>query len=139
MADTLATLVRLSKHKVERAQEALAEAEAVRLDLVRRLEEVQLARREALASVVVADDAASRLDAGRYDARLKHTAEKLVGEIALCEQEIEVRREALRGLFAEQKRYEVLLEQERLKVAKRRAGKQQGVLDEVAGMRWRRE
>lgn len=133
MTQTLTTLLRVSKHKLERAQEALAEAETAARAVAWRLAGAEESRRRTLEEALVKEDVRARLDAARYEARLKLVVETLTRELSAAEAVVAEKRQALTLVYAEKERYALLLAQEEQKIAKRRAAKQQQQLDEVAG------
>lgn len=135
---TLATLVKLAKHKVEKAQDALAVAEREQMRLDQWLSSTQQAREQALTAALKAEAAVERMDAGRYDNRLAALVETIQTDLAKSREQVAACMEALREAYAVQKQYEVLLEQERLKSAKARAARQQRQLDDIASSRYGR-
>ncbi len=139
MTRTLSTLLRVSKHKLERAQEALGEAEK-QANLARmRLREAEESRRRMQQEALVSEDVQGRLDMARYEVRLKKILEQLGQAVAAAEAEVVEKRAALTLVYAEDERYALLLAQEEQKIARRKAAKQQQELDDVAGQRARRE
>lgn len=133
MADTLKTLVRLAKHKVEKAQEALGEAEQKALEIAQWLQSTEASRVQALEAASGLDNVAGMLDAARYSDRLRVMAEKLRTDLMAAEVVVSERRAVLAAEYAAQERYNLLDNRQQEQVKKRRADAQQRVLDEIAG------
>ena len=133
MTRTLSTLLRVSKHKLERAQEALGEAEKAVALVRQQIAGVEDARRRMLDDAAVSNDVMGRLDAARYEVRLKKMLEDLGLKLVEAEAVVAGRRQELTLVYAEKERYALLLAQEEQKIARRRAAKQQEQLDDVAG------
>lgn len=135
MSKTLDVLIQVAERKVEEMQRKLAET---RRELVANAaEQVRLEREAAVAFVtaVAEDDVQALQAAGAFQERMRREVVKLKDlEVQLQQQEGE-QRKMLQDLFAGQKKYELLLERQKLEAKKVRAKKVQNQLDEVAGRR----
>lgn len=134
MAETLATLVKLSEHKIEDVQKNVR----VVRDNIANVEQKRLALLEAVARggemAAAANDVTMLTQAAAFAQSARKQEEALVAKRRELEEELEALMERLRAEFATQKRYETLLQRERLRAKKRREAKQQAQLDEVAGV-----
>ncbi len=135
MSKTLDVLIQVAERKVEEMQRKLADT---RRELVANAaEQVRLEREAAVAFVtaVAEDDVQALQAAGAFQERMRREVVKLKDlEVQLQQQEGE-QRKMLQDLFAGQKKYELLLERQKLEAKKVRAKKVQNQLDEVAGRR----
>lgn len=133
MSKTLDVLIKVAERKVEEMQRQLADT---RRSLIANAEEqVRLEREAAVAFVqaVAEDDVMALQAAGAFQERMRREVFKLRElEAALKVKESEQQR-ALQELFAGQKKYELLLERQKIEAKKVRAKKVQNQLDEVAG------
>lgn len=134
MAETLATLVKVAQHKVEDTQKALAFAEKAIAHVDAQVVELRRQVDDGQAGVVAESSPQSFKVAGAFMARVKAETERLKAKRAELVAEMEKVRQLLAAQYAEQKRYETLLERERLKTKKRRERKQQDALDDTAGI-----
>lgn len=126
---TLETLQKVSKHKVDEQQKVLAElntlADNIRLHIQNLEEEAKGVDKN------LPDDPNLYQMASRYAVRLRGDIKVMRESLTAMEKKIAVETDKLRDLFAEQKRYEILLEREMAKKAAERAKKQQDQLDEI--------
>ena len=133
MAETLEVLIHIAERKVEDMQRQLA---ATRAELQRlAAEQVRLNEEAAVAFVtaVAHDDVHELQAAWAFQERMRREIDKLK-EQEEAQKLIEGEQRAqLQELYAGQKRYELLLEKQRLAARKVRAKKAQNALDEVAG------
>jgi hypothetical protein len=132
VAETLATLIKLAERKVEAAQQELAAAARL-LELNKMAEAKWLAALEAGHAAALGDStglglAQDALFGRRAAAELARLAEMAA---VIGHQMAEIRAR-LAGHFAEQKRFEVLLAQQRMKEKKKHFKKVQAALDESA-------
>lgn len=135
MAETLEVLIQVAERKVEDMQRKLAQTRAE----IQRLadEQVRLEREAAVAFVtaVAEDDVLALQAAGAFQERMRREVAQLKAlETAMQALEKEQRGQ-LQELYAGQKRYELLLEKQKLAARKARAKKAQNALDEMAGRR----
>jgi flagellar export protein FliJ len=136
MADSLATLIKLAAHKVEGKQQQLAQVEQGILAIFDQQQALDRQIKDGFAAAT--NDGSNPMlfeQAENFARRAKSDKERL----ALEEQALTMVRDQmlaeLRALFAEQKRYEILHENQQRKDKKRKDKKQQDQLDEVANMR----
>lgn len=134
MAETLATLVKVTEHKVEETQKALAFAEKAIIHVDKEMLDLRRQVDAGQAGVVADSSPQGYRMAGLFMERVKRETERLKQKRAALVEEMERVRTVLAAQYAEQKRYETLLERERLKVKKRRESKQQAALDDTAGV-----
>lgn len=134
MAETLATLVKVTEHKVEETQKALAFAEKAIAHVDSEVAELRRQVDAGQAGVVADSSPQGYRMAGLFLERVKRETERLKQKRAALVEEMERVRMILASHYAEQKRYETLLERERLKAKKRREGKLQAALDDTAGV-----
>jgi flagellar export protein FliJ len=128
---TLEVLIKLAERKVEDAQRTLGKT----LERIRWVgdEQLRLEREaaEAFVHAVGENDVMALQVAGAFQERMRRAVNVLKEEeVALKVRENE-ERAVLQTHFAEQKRYELLLEKQKLLAKKVRAKKQQNALDEV--------
>jgi len=126
---TLETLQKVSKHKVDEQQKVLAELNTLADNI--RLHIKNLEEEAAGVDKNLPDDPTLYQMASRYAVRLRGDIKVMRESLAAMEKKIAVETDKLRDLFAEQKRYEILLEREMAKKAAERAKKQQDQLDEI--------
>jgi flagellar biosynthesis chaperone FliJ len=133
MAETLEVLIKVAERKVEKAQQELAATRAI---VARTEEEIVNLEREAAVAFVTAiaeDDVLAMQAASAFQERmrrevaLRHAALQQMAEL------ITTQEAALREVYAEQKRYELLWDKTKLERKKAREKKTQNALDEVAG------
>jgi flagellar export protein FliJ len=133
MADTLDVLIQVAERKVEAMQRDLA---ATREQLVILANEMKRLEQEAAVAFVTAvaeDDVLALQAAGAFQERMRREVSALK-ELEVMGQQKEVeQRQALQALYAVQKKYELLLEKQKLAKRKERLKKAQNQLDEVAG------
>jgi flagellar export protein FliJ len=133
MATTLEVLIQVAEGKVEEMQKALAKTREGILFI--RNEMVRLEQDAAVAFVtaVAEDDVLALQAAGAFQERMRREVSRLKGEeVAMLEKEADQRKQ-LQELYAGQKKYELLLEKQKLELKKARAKKVQNALDEIAG------
>lgn len=133
MAETLEVLIKVAERKVEKAQQELAATRAI---MVRTEEEIVKMEQEAAVAFVtaIAEDEVMAMQAAsafqermRREVALRQVALRQMAEL-IAEQEA-----ALREVYADQKRYELLWDKKKLERKKEREKKAQNALDEVAG------
>ena len=133
MSKTLDVLIKVAERKVEEMQRQLA---ATRREIIRIAEHIVELEREAAVAFVQAvaeDDVLALQAAWAFQERMRREVIVLRGkedELKVTEGEQQV---ALQALFAGQKKYELLLERQKIEAKKVRAKKVQNQLDEVAG------
>jgi flagellar export protein FliJ len=139
MADTLATLVKLAKDKVEKAQQEVARvADAIEVCKAHLVDwEREIVTNGALA--VVEGDPLLFHQAAAHTQRLRGLMERERAKISRLEEEKEEKMQVLRERFSEQKRYEILLAKQQLEKARVLARKRQSQLDEIGGQRVERQ
>ncbi len=132
---TLEQLLKLSTHKVEQKQQDIAKLMAAQ----QALENDQRTAREQLMKVVqeaaAHDDLNMLQQAGNYSDRVRDEIQQMQKGLGLLAEQLTLARNQLREHFAEQKRYEILLEQKRTEAARALNKKQQNELDEIAATR----
>lgn len=133
MAETLDVLIRLAERKVEDQQRALAATRERLHWLAGEMVRLQHEADAGFATAVAEDDVLALQIANAYQMRMKAQIELLKLEEGE-KQKLEVeQRQELQVLFAGQKKYELLLEKQKLAKRKERLKKAQNQLDEVAG------
>ena len=133
MANTLEVLIQVAERKVEDMQRQLVKT---REEMVRLLQQMRSLEQEAAIAFVTAvaeDDVLALQAAGAFQERMRREVSRLK-ELELAAQAREVTQKTeLQELYANQKRYEMLLEKQKLAKRKERMKKAQNNLDEVAG------
>ena len=135
MADAVATLVKLAEQKVEEKQKELAVLNGNLNAMQAREEELNTSISSGYQQAEQANDPTISQQAGNYAKRAEIELDVLKQAFELVEKERDEKFKALQGLFAEQKRYEILLERKQKEALKKREKKQQDQLDELAGNR----
>lgn len=126
---TLETLQKVSKHKVDEQQKVLGELNAL-ADNIR--EHIKNLEAEAAGIDKNLPDSPTFYQmASRYSVRLRGDIMVMNKSLAELDKKIAKETDTLRDLFAEQKRYEILLERAIAKRAAGRAKREQSHLDEV--------
>jgi flagellar export protein FliJ len=140
MADTLATLIKLSAQKVEKVQVQLAAAQRqlaqIHAEQQRWKADLARANQSAMESLASNDPEAVR-QVGLFSRRVDNELAALARIEAVMNDNIAKIMQTLNTLFAEQKRYEILHEQKLLAERKKHAKKVQGELDEISGQKKR--
>lgn len=126
---TLETLKKVSKHKVDEQQKVLGELNTLADNI--RAHIINLETEAASVDKNLPDDPNLYLMASRYSVRLRGDIKVMQESLAKLEEKIAKETDILRDLFAEQKRYEILLERAIAERAAQRAKKQQDQLDEI--------
>ncbi|RYG59946.1 MAG: hypothetical protein EON60_08860 [Alphaproteobacteria bacterium] len=133
MAETLEVLIQLAERKVEQKQRELATTHErlqwLAAEMVRLQREVEVAFKTAVGE----DDVQALMAASAFQERMRRAVEELKLEEVLKRQLEAEQRIELQLLFAGQKKYELLLEKQKLARRKERLKKAQNQLDEVAG------
>lgn len=133
MAETLEVLIQVAERKVEDMQRQLARTRDELLRLADEMRKMEQEAAVAFVNAVAEDDVLALQAAGAFQERMRREVSRLKDEelvVKACEAE---QRTQLQELFAVQKRYEMLLEKQRLAKRKERMKKAQNNLDEVAG------
>ena len=133
MSTTLDVLIKVAERKVEEMQRSLAKTREaiafIRNEMVRLEQEAAVA----FVTAVAEDDVQALQAAGAFQERMRREVNRLKGEeVELLEREAGQRRE-LQLLYAGQKKYELLLERQKVEAKKLKAKKVQNNLDEIAG------
>jgi len=131
VSETLEVLIKLAERKVEAAQLQLNRTRG-RIRFVQD-EQVRLEREAAVAFVqaVAEDDVLALQLAGAFQERMRKEVFKLKEEEAALHVREGEEQVALQKCFAEQKRFELLLEKQKLAKKKERAKKAQNQLDDI--------
>lgn len=126
---TLETLQKVSKHKVDEQQKVLGELNAL-ADNIR--EHIKNLETEAAGLDKDLPDSPTFYQmASRYSVRLRGDIKVMTDSLTELDKKIAKETDLLRELFAEQKRYEILLERALAQRAAERAKREQGHLDEI--------
>lgn len=135
MSETLEVLIKLAERKVEAAQRELAQMrEAIALTR-ERMQQREEDAAVAFVTAVAEDDVLSIQAAGAFQERIRREIATLREVEAKLLEEEEAQKALLQELYAGQKKYELLLEKQKLAARKERMKKAQNALDEVAGRR----
>ena len=135
MSETLEVLIKLAERKVEAAQRELAQMrEAIALTR-ERMKQLEQDAAVAFVTAVAEDDVLSIQAAGAFQERIRREINALREIEAKLMEEEEAQKALLQELYAGQKKYELLLEKQKLALRKERMKKAQNALDEVAGRR----
>ena len=135
MSETLEVLIKLAERKVEAAQRELAQMrEAITLTR-ERMKQLEEDAAVAFVTAVAEDDVLSIQAAGAFQERIRREVTALRQIEAKLLEEEEAQKALLHELYAGQKKYELLLEKQKLALRKERMKKAQNALDEVAGRR----
>lgn len=135
--ETLENLVRVAKNKVENQQKIISKLYAESDSLTEK--HTQLRTQMVAETNNAGDDVQLQQMAGKFFQRAHKEATALEVRIAQLATEIAAENETLKDMFAEQKRYEILLERKQLERKKRLERLQQDQLDEIGAIRARRE
>lgn len=133
MAETLEVLIQVAERKVEAMQQALAKTRDALVQLAEGMKKLEQDAAVAFVQAVAENDLLSLQAAGSFQERIHREILALKDlQTGLLKQEGE-QKIALQALYANQKKYELLLERQRLAKRKERMKKAQNTLDEVAG------
>jgi hypothetical protein len=130
---TLPVLIKIAERRVEEVQQTLART---RLALENNAAgQVRLQQEAAVAFVnAVAEDNVMELQAaGVFQERIRREIAKMEAQRLELEEQERMQQEALHAAYGEQKRYELLLEKQKLEEKRAHDRKAQAALDEVAG------
>ena len=130
MTKSYKTLIRLAKKVVEKEQEALSNLQA-RWDKFNDEREKHLASLEREAAIAEQDPEMAA-DFGSFAKLTQSKIRKAESEMRKIEKHIEKQREKLREAFAEQKKYEIALENKEAQILEEEKKTEQKKLDEVA-------
>lgn len=133
MASTLEVLIQVAERKVEEMQRALAKTREGILFLKNEMVRVEQEAAVAFVTAVAEDDVLALQAAGAFQERMRREIVRLKEAAAALEEKEMEQRGELQVLYAGQKKYELLLEKQKLEARKVRAKKVQNQLDEVAG------
>lgn len=142
MADTLATLIKLSAQKVERIQVQLATAQRQLAEITQTQQrwKSELAKADQTAMASLSRSETEALQQASMFSRRVDNELAILGKIeAAVNENIAKIMQTLNTLFAEQKRYEILHEQKKLAEHKKHAKKVQGELDDTVSSRRKSE
>lgn len=131
--ETLKNLKKIAHHKVEDVQKQLGETLAAMENLA--LQIAALENRIAEEEANLGEDLDMRAHFERFEKRSRDKIKNLEDEIKTLRQHEAHLREELAEHFAEEKRYQILLERKEEEQRKARAKKSQAQLDEIAATR----
>lgn len=138
MAD-LESLVRLRRHTVEEKQKVLA-------DILRQIEVIEQRKidlLDRLAKERKALDENHNIETvayyGRFEGVIRKDVERLDGELAKLESQLEIAQEDVRQAFAEMKRVEIVYERRQAEDVEERKNKESLELDEIGIEGFRRK
>ena len=134
---TLDTLIRLAKEHVDEARQEVSKRELL-VSKIKQQQAELTAQMQTEAESVRGDPQQQSDYAAYYQAALKRQ-HSLAKALQMAEAQVLEARDILRDCFAEQKRYEIALENQKAeaKLAAERLERQ--VFDEQAAVRWQRE
>ena len=135
MAETLEVLIQVAERKVEDMQRQLARTRDELLRLADEMRKMEQEAAVAFVNAVAEDDVLALQAAWSFQERMRREVSRLKDEELVAKEREAVQRTQLQELFAVQKRYEMLLEKQKLAKRKERMKKAQNSLDEVAGRR----
>lgn len=135
MTQTLAVLIKLAERKVEEAEAALSRIRSVIQATMVSMEECTRRANEAFLQSVGGEDLSMMMAAQAFQLRMDQEKARFAEVLKLAEVEEGKLREKLHKVFAEQKRYEMLMEKHKRAVAKKHAKKVQEQLDDISQMR----
>lgn len=130
---TLETLQKVSKHKVDEQQKTLAELNTLADNIHTHIQNLE--DEAAGVDKNLSDDPNLYQMASRYSVRLRGDIKVMSESLAAMKTKIAAETDLLRDLFAEQKRYEILLERKKNQKAADRAKEQQNQMDEIGKTR----
>lgn len=131
--DTLKNLRKIARHKVDEVQKELAQTLATMTHLADKISHLESCIEKE--EVAAADDLAMRGHFERFEKRTRDEIKKLEDEIRTLRQHEAHLRAQLAEHFAEEKRYQILLERKQQELQKEQAKKTQAQLDEIAAVR----
>lgn len=134
---TLLTLQKLASQKVEAKQKEIAKLESVILQMTERQEYLNKAIVTEHKIAAEFGDPMLFSAAGMFQEKAQVELHDLAEAMEDAKRIMMEKREKLRALYAEQKRYEILHERQEVKKKKEREKKGQSVLDDLAGARKR--
>ena len=137
MTKSLKTLIRLAKGEVEKEQEKLSNLQARWNKFDQQKNELQEnLKKEAEFADKQPEQAANF---GKFATATKDKVAKLYAEMKKLDPVIEKQRDRLRAAYAEEKKYEITLENKEKQALEVEQKREQKRLDEVAGQRYQRE
>lgn len=135
MSKTLPVLIKLAERKVELIQQGLAKTHAALVAVKADMQECDRAARAAFMDAVGDDDVLTLQAASAFQERMRRQLAELTAMLADLERVETEQKARLQAAFAEQKRYEILLEQQKAKARKEHAKKVQNALDDIGNRR----
>lgn len=135
MSKTLPVLIKVAERKVETIQQALAHTRNALEAVHRDMAACERAAKDAFLSAVGDDDVLALQAASAFQERMRREVLELKAMLADLERVEALQKKELQEAFAEQKRYEILLEQQKIKAKKEHAKKVQNALDDMAQKR----
>lgn len=137
MVKSLKTLIKLAAKDVENEQQIMGRLQA-KLD---ELNEKKTAFEQAILkeSELAQKKPEYSADFGNFANSVQDKIRNLAEQIHLQEQKIATQRDVLRAAFAEQKKYEIALENKEEMISQEEKRKEQIMLDELAGQGHRRK
>lgn len=138
MTKTLATLIRLSEKKVEDKQKEIAELNTLIMKMEERKSYLTQAVEDEYKAATVASVSELYTAAGSFDLRAKAEIQDIDEALADAEKIMEEKRDAIRELYTEQKRYDILHSRKKEQAKKEHDKQLQANLDEMAVLRYGR-
>lgn len=135
MSKTLPVLIKVAERRVETIQQALAHTRAAIAAVHADMDNCERAAKDAFMDAVGEDDVLALQAASAFQERMRRQLLELKAMLADLESVQDQQRAQLQEAFAEQKRYEILLEQQRIKAKKEHDKKVQNALDDMAQKR----
>lgn len=130
---SLPVLIKIAGRKVESVQQGLARVRAALEVNAARQKQLEQDAAVAFVQAVAEDDLVELQAAGAFQERMRREVAALREQQAVLERDEATQKQALQEAYAEQKRYELLLEKQQLADKRAHERKVQQGLDEVAG------
>ena len=132
---TLETLTKVAAKKVEEKQKEIADLQKVIDQMLARKAHLQSSIQAEYKVAETSGDANMFQMAGHYHQRAKAELVDIDEAMANAQKIMGEKRAQLQNLFAEQKRYEILLERRKAEAHKERLKKDQAVMDELGSQK----
>lgn len=133
MSATLEVLIQVAERKVEDMQRLLAKTRGRILQINEEIIHLEQEGAVAFVTAVAEDDVMALQAAWAFQERMRRAVVALRGEEAELKMVEGEQQKQLQELYLGQKRYELLLEKQKLAAKKEHARKVQNQLDEIAG------
>lgn len=139
MTKSLKTLSKLSAKQIEDKQKEIAKLNAVIDEMEQRQAYLNAAIVSEYAAATQTADSTLYRAAGAFELRAKAELADLKESLIDAERIMAEKREQMRELYSEQKRYDMLIERKEFEAKKEQAKKEQDALDEMGALRHTRD